>query len=788
MDFLPGALSAMENCAQFILWKAVPSTVVPGRTEKKPVNPHTGAVADAHDRNIWVTAEEACRSSKRHGLGVGFVFTADDPYFFLDIDDCRVGDGWSPIAMELMGRFPGAAVEISQSGNGLHIIGIGQAPAHRKKKSKAGFDLYTESRFVALTGDIIDGDVGKWDHSDGIHALVADYLMQDAIADTAWTDEPREDWRGPADDSELISMMLRTKLTAAGVFGGKATLVDLWDAESEALGCSYPDTQGANEYDASSADAALCQHLAFWTGCDCERIDRLFRESSLMREKWDARPDYRERTILRAVGLCTAVLKTREVALPPEVAQVSTGPVAVRRTGAQILCVDQQLELFAGCVYVCNEHRIFTPLRGALHPNQFKAIYGGYTYVLDTTNDKTTRNAWEAFTESQAVSFPKVDAVCFRPELPVGAIVKEEGRTILNTYTPLKVASCHGDVAPFLNHLELLIRDPRDRAVLLAWMCACIQHKGVKFQWSPVLQGVEGNGKTFLMDCVAYAIGERYTHRPNAVDLANKFNGWIQNKLFIAIEELHVAGKREVADALKPLITNRRIEIQAKGSDQFTGDNRANIMISSNHRDAVMKTPNDRRYCNFFTAQQKAEDLIRDKMTGDYFPRLYAWFRNGGAARVAHYLETTAIPDELNPATLCTRAPDTSSTEDALVASMGGVEQEILAAVDECRPGFCGGWVSSIAVDRLLEERRMGGRVSRIKRREMLEALGYVIHPGLAKGRSNQVTVTDGGKPRLYVKKGSLHCELTGAPNITGAYEKAQNSSSVFVDTSVNKG
>jgi putative DNA primase/helicase len=53
--------------------------------------------------------------------------------------------------------------------------------------------------------------------------------------------------------------------------------------------------------DHSRADAALCQHLAFWTGGDARRIDRLFRQSGLMREKWE-REDYRERTIDHALG------------------------------------------------------------------------------------------------------------------------------------------------------------------------------------------------------------------------------------------------------------------------------------------------------------------------------------------------------------------------------------------------------------------------------------------------------------------------------------------------------
>jgi putative DNA primase/helicase len=47
------------------------------------------------------------------------------------------------------------------------------------------------------------------------------------------------------------------------------------------------DTSGHGGDD-SAADLALCSLLAFWTGNDADRIDRLFRQSGLMRPKWDS--------------------------------------------------------------------------------------------------------------------------------------------------------------------------------------------------------------------------------------------------------------------------------------------------------------------------------------------------------------------------------------------------------------------------------------------------------------------------------------------------------------------
>ncbi len=170
-------------------------------------------------------------------------------------------------------------------------------------------------------------------------------------------------------------------------------------------------------------------------------------------------------------------------------------------------------------------------------------------------------------------------------------------------------------------------------------------------------------------------------------------------------------------------------------------------------------------------------------MGGDYFPDLYDWLKgkrkyaelgaNYGYAVVNDYLANFQLRAELDPANLCVRAPSTSSTEQALRLSMGRAEQEIMEAIEEGRPGFAGGWVSSIALDRLLDQLRAA--VPRNKRRGVLQTLGYDYHPGLNDGRVNSIVSPDSGKPRLYVKNGHAALALTDPTNIAKAYTAAQN-------------
>lgn len=455
----------------------------------------------------------------------------------------------------------------------------------------------------------------------------------------------------------------------------------------------------------------------------------------------------------------------------------STSPEPEILGGYQYLTANLQIEHFKGCVYVQSMHRMFTPSGVFLKPEQFNATYGGYVFQMDDGRDKTSTKAWEAFTESQLVRFPKVEATCFRPDMPPGGILEFEGRKMVNTYVPVPTERKKGNPAPFLTHLEKLLPIKTDRDILLAYMAACVQYPGVKFQWAPLIQGTEGNGKTLFTRCVAAAIGERYTHLPPASEIGEKFNEWLFYKLFIGIEDVYVAEhKREVIEILKPMITNDRLAMRAMQASQVMGDNRANFILNSNHKDAIRKNKSDRRFAVFYTAQQSIDDVIRDGMGGDYFPKLYDWLRAEGYAVVSDYLASYDIPDELNPATSCHRAPETSSTKEAVTASLGSIEQEILEAVEEGRPGFAGGWISSFALDRMLQSQRMTRAIPPNKRRELLQSIGYDWHPGLNNGRVNNPTVFDAGKPRLFIKNGHIHANLMKPAEVVKKYDEAQSS------------
>lgn len=306
--------------AKFILcWISPPKP--DGKTDKHAVNPHDCKQPhDPHDPAIWLEHAAALAMAQAMGpsYAVGYVITPEARRWCLDIDGCLEPGGWSAESMRLCGMLPGAMVEVSQSGRGLHVWGRwpdawATEPDHRVKPNDrydggAHLEFYTSGRFIVLGS----GAVGDPDAQPDLSGLMPWFEHRAGVSAAGeWTDGPVPEWGGTADDAELLAKAMASA-SAAGAWSGKATFSDLWTANREALGRNWPDP--VRDYDASMVDAALASHLAFWTGKDCARIERLMRQSALYRDKWDKHRTYMRDTIIGAVAHCSGVYGARAVA------------------------------------------------------------------------------------------------------------------------------------------------------------------------------------------------------------------------------------------------------------------------------------------------------------------------------------------------------------------------------------------------------------------------------------------------------------------------------------------
>lgn len=794
---LPAPLAPLAAWPQFVAWR-----IDNGR--KLPYSPLTGRLASSVNPADWSTYEIARAYADSAGMaGVGFVFTAADPFWFLDVDKALHGGQWSQLAQEACALMAGAAVEVSQSGTGLHIIGrYTTQPTHRNKNTALGLELYTQERFVALTGMGAIGDAGAALDVPLAAAVDKWFAPETTGRSDTWTTDPCAEWSGPDDDDELLAIALRSKpggQSAAAAFTDQTpdtgpTFAQLWGADVEALARKWPGVSGP--YDASSADQSLANALSFWTGKNCERMERIMRRSALARAKWDERPDYLETTILKATAYVTGVYSGGkrdapahpiDLPTPEQVEDAGFGP----RSGLALLSHSEQVEHFARCVYVVNINRVLTPRGELLDQARFNATYGGYEFIWYADGRKTTTSAWTAFTEAQTFVPPRADRLCFRPEHGSGGIIVSAGKRMANAYIePDPIDAKPGDPSKFLDHMAKMLPEGDDLEILLSYMACAVQNPGRKIQWWPVVQGAEGNFKSTLLRIMSCAVGWHYAHTPNMKKMVNgdsNFNGWIDRKLFLGLDEVYAANRREFFEGFKTTITNLEIPIEGKGIEETTGDNRANGLIVTNHQDGVPITEKNRRYGAFFCAQQTPEDMIRDGMTPAYVHDMHSWLMGlgdyahlgpeHGIRVMAHHLLTREIEDRFNPLVTLIRAPRTSSTDKALAAGLGSVEQAILEAIEETNaPGFRGGWVSGHWLKQFLDARR--DKIPRNGRRALMQNIGYDWHPALekTKGQVTQDIAFDGGaRSRIYCKVGSIMWnELKDSAAVVKAYEAAQ--------------
>ena len=270
-----------------------------GRATKLPVDAHTGRMAKSTDPATWATFEEAVAAVGRWRCdGVGFVFGPDRAFTGLDLDHV-ISDGALDPAYRWVVEEAGTYTEVSPSGDGLHLIFRGAKPegAERSRKGQPGgrvVEMYDHDRYFTVTGDVFEGRGALAENPGVIEKAYRTWIEPERAAA-----QPELSAASGADtdmdDEALLGRMYASR-------SGDAI---------RALMAGDCSAQGG---DRSAADMALCSHLAFWCAGDASRMDRIFRASGLMRDKWDSRrggTTYGAQTIQRAIEGCTEFYRPR---------------------------------------------------------------------------------------------------------------------------------------------------------------------------------------------------------------------------------------------------------------------------------------------------------------------------------------------------------------------------------------------------------------------------------------------------------------------------------------------
>jgi hypothetical protein len=296
-----GIPEELRRIPNWVCWQLVFKAGATKPWTKVPKNPLTGGNAATDTPSTWTTFEEALAASPRYD-GIGFVFTMETGLAGVDLDHCRdpnTGEieTWARRIVNQLESY----TEVTPSGTGLHIIVRGEIPGGRRKWGN--IEMYTSGRYFTFTGR----------HLEGTPLVIEGRTESIGLLHSSF-EEPKKEWtrvgqsaphQAPAPATPAPTVEDEQLLERAKGWRNGAKTTDLCNGVWQVL---FPSQ--------SEADQSLCDTFAFLYQKDPARIDRMFRRSGLMRDKWDEshRGDgatYGELTIAKAIAGTRETYKPR---------------------------------------------------------------------------------------------------------------------------------------------------------------------------------------------------------------------------------------------------------------------------------------------------------------------------------------------------------------------------------------------------------------------------------------------------------------------------------------------
>jgi putative DNA primase/helicase len=283
----------LKELDQWLCWEKIP---IPGkeRFQKKPFDPATGKSRGWNNPGSSTSYEVAHKRYMKGGKadGISLLLTDGDQFVGFDFDDIINPDDPAFIPPAIAGILDDLLtyIEISPSGTGLRAIGkiTKEKPAGKKLdfSGELGVEIFLRSP-VTMTGEVYQPE--KYgteirDCTEQLHKLIEKGWELKGKSKEEENDFDPDDFvafKPPLSDEEVIEKV-------------KEKCPDLWDGDHSAYASQ------------SEGDLALCGEIAKWTEKKPDRIDSIFRESGLFREKWDVihsrdKKTYGEMTIAKAL-------------------------------------------------------------------------------------------------------------------------------------------------------------------------------------------------------------------------------------------------------------------------------------------------------------------------------------------------------------------------------------------------------------------------------------------------------------------------------------------------------
>jgi hypothetical protein len=177
-------------------------------------------------------------------------------------------------------------------------------------------------------------------------------------------------------------------------------------------------------------------------------------------------------------------------------------------------------------------------------------------------------------------------------------------------------------------HIAHLLPNEDEQRMFTDWLSYPVQNPGEHVNYAVLLQGVEGDGKSFFGQMLRAIMGVSNVRMLNAHIFESDFTDWTVGQCVACIEEVRIikaTNKFEVINRVKPFITNDVIEVHPKGKPVYNARNTTSYLLFSNFQDALPIDDDSRRFLILFSQWQRKERLDEFiRKNPNYYTKLYA--------------------------------------------------------------------------------------------------------------------------------------------------------------------
>lgn len=687
-DVLKAALGPLADCGQFFVWHLY-GRKADGKYEKEPL----GRIDHTNPAN-WQSFDEAATRAAQLNAGMvgatsvyvpGLYLTEALGAFLVDVDHLPDAYTMDAVATQVRDAIlaPGVMMEWSSSTRGVHFIGLGKPPFEHKTRAKGEdrVEVYTKDRGIAFDTSnqawgVVAGDnsarLAQFIKARGLEkkaaAVVDGELMapDPLLAMRALTQQLRkvaEAQPGTRNDVLNMACYVLAGYVGAGSLDEEMVSRELHRVTREA-GWDNLDkvhrTIVSSLRDGKAAPILVPKPLPGLAPPQPVGIGQMPIQVQL-----DVKACAEQlRDAISAAGSLDEL--TDKVV--PQIITASLPEVYVEQ---MVKMVKARLAMFGADMPVGRVRSMLRPSRVTVVGAEMPEWLTDYCYVLSTDRFFNIGNGMSCTRAGFQAMFSRmmpmkesgkrhdpvewamerwgievVDDSMYRPGYD--RFFQWNGKRWANTYVegsfPVMAAAIEPHVAnaieEFKHHLWKFCNE-REAVymALLQWMAHNVQRPGTKIRWSPLLKGVQGDGKSILGTVLRCAMGWTNVKTTGNSTLNNSggFTDWAVGAAVNVIEEIYLVGKERhrLYNAMKDYIGNDIVDVNAKGRPNYGCVNTTNHMACTNHNDAIPLEDGDRRWMTIFAQHSTIADFAA-RCGFDTVEGLVARFgRIGDSARAA---------------------------------------------------------------------------------------------------------------------------------------------------------